>query len=107
MHCFRVVTSDISHITESSYIPQADTSQDAICTGPALWYALDATTSTSMNTVAKKKASQIYLLQTNSSELYFGMLNGKSSANGGAVASLRLSFSHIMWLIRTKMAGAE
>eukprot|EP00946_MAST-07B_sp_MAST-7B-sp1_P005394 g5394.t1 len=83
-------------MTESSYIPQADASQDPICTGPALWYALDATTSTSMNTVAKKKASQIYLLQTNSSELYFGMLNGKSSANGGsAVASLRLSFSDI------------
>ena len=89
--------ADFAQMDESSKIPKADGSRNALCTGPALWYALDNATSSSMNTVAKPKVAQIYLLQTDSSELYFGMLNGKSTRTGGnaAVASLQLTFTNI------------
>ena len=89
--------SNIQTLSADSIIPAANENLNEKCSGVDLWYALDDSTSMSMSGMAKDATVQLFLLQNDNAELFFGLLNGVSSADGrNSFANIRMSFRILM-----------
>ena len=87
--------TNVASLTKKSLLPAASPSLDKKCTGVDLWYALDGATSTSLSGMDKDETVQLFLLQNEGAELFFGLLNGKSRASKDSTATIDISFENI------------
>jgi fibro-slime domain-containing protein len=76
-------------------IPAVNASSPAICSGPAMWYALDPATGKSGSGLADGKdgVSQVFFLQDADGWLHLGMLNGAPTTTLGTASSAAYTFS--------------
>ena len=77
------VWSPGADVSPSKYwLPPVDAGKSKECTGPELWYAVDATTSRTGTLLDKEGKSRLFWLQDGDGRLHYGVLNGVPA--GGA-----------------------